>query len=251
MNNKLKVIIIDDEVLAREIIKKYLQNHPDIEIVCECINGFEGIKAINEASPDIIFLDIQMPKLTGFEMLELIDKKPVIIFTTAHDHYAIKAFEVNAIDYLLKPFPQNRFDEAIKKAKLQLSSEQTDAPLIENLIKHNDDNIEYIDRVIIKDGSKISIIETDSIKWFEAQDDYVMIYSGEGKFLKQKTMRFFEDHLDPEEFIRIHRSYIVKIKEIKQIELLEKESYQVKLKEGKALPVSKTGYSKLKVVLAN
>jgi len=252
MMNSKKVIIVDDELLAREIIKKYLSHHSEFEVIAECVNGFEGIKAINELLPDIIFLDIQMPKLTGFEMLELIDKKPVIIFTTAYDQYAIKAFEVNAIDYLLKPFSQDRFDEALKKALLQLSTEQAPAQQpIENLIKLNDSNIEYIDRVIIKDGSKISIVETEFIKWIEAQDDYVMIYAESGKFLKQKTMKYFEDHLDPIDFLRIHRSYIVRIKEIKQIELLEKESYQVKLKDGKSLPVSKTGYSRLKEVLAN
>ena len=251
MQNKIKVIIIDDELLARQIIVKYLSVYDDVEIICECQNGFEGIKAVNEFNPDIIFLDIQMPKLNGFEMLELIDKKPIIIFTTAYDQYAIKAFEVNAIDYLLKPFPQNRFDEAVKKARLQLTSGQVETPKLDNLLKHSEENIEYIDRIVIKDGSKISIIETDSIRWLEAQDDYVMINSSEGKYLKQKTMKYFEDHLDPDDFIRIHRSYIVKIKEIKQIELLEKESYQVKLKEGKSLPVSKTGYAKLKEVLAN
>lgn len=251
MQNKIKVIVIDDELLARQIILKYLSVYADIEVICECTNGFEGIKAVNEKEPDIIFLDIQMPKLDGFEMLELIDKKPVIIFTTAYDQYAIKAFEVNAIDYLLKPFAQDRFDEAVKKARLQLSAGTADSPKIENLVKHNEKNIEYIDRVVIKDGSKISIVETELIKWIEAQDDYVMIYAEEGKYLKQKTMKYFEDHLDPLDFIRIHRSYIVKIKEIKQIELLEKESYQVKLKEGKSLPVSKTGYAKLKEVLSN
>jgi two-component system, LytTR family, response regulator len=250
-NKKIKIIIIDDEQLARSIIKKYLEPYQDIEIAAECANGFEGIKAVNELSPDLIFLDIQMPKLTGFEMLELLDKKPAIIFTTAFDQYAIKAFEVNAVDYLLKPFPQARLDEALKKAKAQIESAVTEAPQIENLIRHNEANIEYIDRIIIKDGSKISIVQTDSIKCIEAQDDYVMVYSDEGKFLKQKTMKFFEDHLNPKEFIRIHRSYIVKIQEIKQIELLEKESYQVKLKDGKTLPVSKNGYSRLKVVLSN
>jgi len=251
MNNTLKVIIIDDELLARQIIKKFLSSDPEVEVLCECADGFEGIKAVNEFNPDIIFLDIQMPKLNGFELLELIDKKPVIIFTTAYDQYAIKAFEVNAIDYLLKPFAQSRFDEALKKAKAILSSGQEELPQIDDLIKLADDSKEYIDRVVIKDGPKISIVETESIRWIEAQDDYVMIYAGEGKFLKQKTMKYFEDHLDPDDFLRIHRSYIVKIKEIKQIELLEKESYQVKLREGKSLPVSKSGYSKLKDVLAN
>ncbi|MFO7447071.1 MAG: LytTR family DNA-binding domain-containing protein, partial [Ignavibacteriaceae bacterium] len=160
-----------------------------------------------------------------------------------------KAFEVNAADYLLKPFSEDRFNEAVEKAKVYMNKKSANIKMIQSLIKHNDARKEYLDRIVIKDGSKISIINAGTIKYIEAQDDYVMIYSSEGKFLKQKTMKYFEDHLNPYEFVRIHRSYISSISEIKKIELVEKESYQVHLKDGKNLPVSKTGYAKLKGIL--
>lgn len=248
MDKKIRTVIIDDENLARKIVKAYLRNYADIEIIAECSNGFEAIKVINEMKPDLIFLDIQMPKLTGFEMLELLDKPPVIIFTTAYDQYALKAFEVNAVDYLLKPFSEDRFKEAIDKAILHLGDKTSQKEKIEKIIQHFDDNIEYLERITNKSGSKISIIPVDKVQWIEAQDDYVMIHTPEGKFLKQKTMKYYEDHLNPNDFIRIHRSFIVKLTEIKQIELFEKESYRVSLKDGKNLPVSKTGYSKLKEI---
>jgi two-component system, LytTR family, response regulator len=248
MNDKIRAIIIDDEFLAREIIKKYIQHFPDIEILGECGNGFEGIKAINEKKPDLIFLDIQMPKINGFEMLELLVVVPVVIFTTAYDQYALKAFEVNAADYLLKPFSDERFDEAIEKARIFLKNKDKNDEIITNIVKHVDSKDEFLERIVIKTGSKIVIVPVEKIQWLEAQDDYVMLYSDEGKFLKQKTMKFFEDRLNPGDFIRIHRSYIVNITRVKQIELFEKETYRVLLNNGQTLPVSKTGYSKLKEI---
>ncbi len=248
MNNKIKVVLIDDENLAREIVKKYLGAYSELELLAECTNGFEGIKAINELKPDIVFLDIQMPKITGFEMLELLEEKPIIIFTTAYDQYALKAFEVSAIDYLLKPFGEDRFREAVEKALERLKDKKPFIDGLNNLENTVASRNEYLERVVVKTGAKISIIPTDKLNYLEAQDDYVMLYTDEGKFLKQKTMRFFEDHLDPAEFIRIHRSYIVKLKKVKQLELFEKESYRALLNDGKSLPVSKSGYSKLKEI---
>lgn len=248
MENKIRTVIIDDENLARKIVKAYLKNYPNIEVIGECTNGFEGIKVINEMKPDLIFLDIQMPKLSGFEMLELLDKPPVIIFTTAYDQYALKAFEVNAVDYLLKPFSEERFRESIDKAILHIGDKGAQKEKIDKIIQHFDENTEFLERITYKSGPKISIIPIDKVQWIEAQDDYVMIHTTEGKFLKQKTMKFYEDHLNPNDFIRIHRSYIVKLTEIKQIELFEKESYRVVLKDGKTLPVSKTGYVKIKEI---
>jgi two-component system LytT family response regulator len=245
----LRAIIIDDEHLAREVLKKYLSGYDNIELAAECSNGFEGIKEINEQKPDIIFLDVQMPKINGFEMLELLDDPPVIIFTTAFDQYALKAFEANAVDYLLKPFSKERFDEAIERAYLFVNKRPENKEAVSRLSEHIDKETESLERVIIKDGSKISIVPAENIKWIEAQDDYVMIHTAEGKFLKQKTMKYFEAHLSPDNFVRIHRSYIVSVNEIKNIELLEKESYQIHLKDGDKLPVSKTGYSKLKEIL--
>jgi two-component system LytT family response regulator len=249
MSVNYTAVIIDDETLAREITKKYLANHEDISVSAECSNGFDAIKKINELTPDLIFLDIQMPKLNGFEMLELLENPPVIIFTTAFDQFALKAFEANAADYLLKPFSLERFDEAIQKAFVRLRSKTPQTGLIKKLIEQNDEKKEFLERIVIKNGPKISIIPVQDVNYLEAQDDYVMIYSSEGKFLKQKTMIFFDEHLDPKDFIRVHRSYIVAVKGIKKIELLEKESYQVILQDKTAIPVSKTGYEKLKEIL--
>lgn len=245
---KARAIIIDDESLAREIIKKYLSANDKIELISECSNGFEGLKAINEKKPDIVFLDIQMPKITGFEMLELIEEMPVVIFTTAYDQFALKAFEVNATDYLLKPFSLERFNEALDKALFLLKDKKSSKENVEKLIGQIDKKEEFLERIVVKTGSKISIIPIENLRWLEAQDDYVMMHTSEGKFLKQKTMKYFEDHLNPEDFIRIHRSYIVKLSQIKQIELFEKESYHVILNDGTSLPVSKNGYAKLKEI---
>lgn len=246
MNNKIRAVIIDDETLGREIIIKYLEKFKSIEIVSECSNGFDGVKAINELKPDLVFLDIQMPKLTGFEMLELIDDLPVIIFTTAFDQYALKAFEVNATDYLLKPFSEDRFADALKKAISKLENKNPIQKQIAELSKTNISGQEYIDRVVVKTGSKINIIPIEQVKYIEAQDDYTMLYCQNGKYLKQKTMKWFEDNLDGNDFIRIHRTYIVKTSEIKQIELAEKDTYKVILLDGASLPVSKSGYQNLK-----
>ncbi len=249
MKEKISTVIIDDESLGRQIVRKYLTSHSDFEITAECSNGFEGVKKINELNPDIVFLDIQMPKLTGFEMLELLDNPPVIIFTTAYDQYAIKAFEVNAADYLLKPFSAERFGEALKKAKLLLKNKSRGSEIISGLITHTQETTDYLERIVIKDGSKIHIIPVDTISCIEAQDDYVMIHSSVGSLLKQKTMKYFEEHLSPDDFLRIHRSYIAAISRIKKIELVEKESYQLILDDGTRLPVSKSGYDKLKSIL--
>ncbi len=249
MNQQINAVIIDDELLAREVVKKYVTEFPGITITAECTNGFEGLKAINELKPDLLFLDIQMPKITGFEMLELIDNPPAIIFATAYDHYALKAFEVNAADYLLKPFSQERFNEAVNKTLQRLGNASHQKQINESILDHNNQNSEYLERVVTKSGSKIIIIPIENLNFIEAADDYVMLHSEEGKHLKQKTMKFFEDKLNPSHFIRIHRSYIVPVNRIKQIELVEKETYRLHLKSGEKLPVSKSGYAKLKEVL--
>ncbi|MBZ0180694.1 MAG: LytTR family transcriptional regulator DNA-binding domain-containing protein [Melioribacteraceae bacterium] len=246
---KIKVVVIDDERLARDILKNYIHEHPQLEIIAECQNGFEGIKVINEQKPDLIFLDIQMPKITGFEMLELIDDPPFVIFTTAYDQYAIKAFEVNAVDYLLKPFAYDRFDEALNKALEKIKSNSQAVETITAIDKAMDETVEFLERIVVKDKQNISIIPVSDIIYLEAQSDYVQIVSRQGKFLKQKTMKFFEKHLNPQNFVRIHRSYISSISNIKQLQLLEKETYKATLTTGEKLPVSKTGYSKLRQLL--
>jgi len=243
----ISAIILDDEELARQITKKYLEAYPQIEIVAECADGFEGIKAIQQFKPQILFLDIKMPKLDGFEVLELIDSKPEVIFTTAHDEFAIKAFEQNAVDYLMKPFSRERFASALNKAIARIETEVKAPAKIEDVQEQI--NAEKLNRIVIRNGSNIKIIPIDSVQYIEAQDDYVMIYSTEGKFLKQQTMKYYETCLDPAYFIRIHRSYIVRIEQIKQIEPYEKDSFIVKTLTGAKLNVSKSGYKKLKEIL--
>jgi len=247
MEEKIRTIIIEDEQLARNLLKNYLGGLENIEIVAECENGFEGIKAINELKPALIFLDIQMPKLTGFEMLELLDHKPEIIFTTAYDQYALKAFEFNAADYLLKPFSKDRLLDAIGKVTERIQKQESTPELIENLTNFPKD--EFLDRVVVKDRHKIHIIPVDKIRYIESLDDYVLIYTKEGRHTKQKTMKYFETALNPSEFIRIHRSYIVKVDEIAEIQQYEKESYIVILHDKTKLKVSKSGYKNIKDIL--
>jgi two-component system LytT family response regulator len=240
----IKTIIVEDEKLARDLIKDYLKVHQDFELIGEYEDGFSGLKAINEKKPDLIFLDIQMPKLTGFEMLEVLEHHPAIIFTTAYDQFALKAFEHNALDYLLKPYSRDRFTEAVGKARDRVKS--GDGASIKQLVEHRDQQEEEIHRVVVKSRSKIHVIPVDDIIYLEAQDDYVMIYTHDSKHLKQKTMKFFEAHLPAGDFVRIHRSYIARLSEISQMQLYEKESYIVILKNGVKLPVSKSGLPKLK-----
>jgi two-component system, LytTR family, response regulator len=246
----IKAIIIEDEQPARDLVKHYLKEHQNIEVVAEFSDGFSGLKGINEFKPDLVFLDIQMPKLTGFELLELLDSYPQIIFTTAYDQYAIKAFEMNAVDYLLKPFSQERFSQAVNKVQ-NLNNKAEQQGKVQNLTKHLSDEVEQLDRVVVKFGNKIKVIPVDDILYIESQDDYVMIYTSEGKYLKQQTMKYFEIHLDSGIFIRIHRSYIANINSIKQLELYEKNSYLAVLSNGAKLKVSDSGYKHLKNVLKN
>ncbi|WP_158795756.1 LytTR family DNA-binding domain-containing protein [Pedobacter sp. L105] len=241
----IRTILIDDEPLARDVVKHYLKNFPDIEIVAECSDGFEGLKAIAQHHPDFIFLDIQMPKINGFEMLELVDQPPVVIFTTAFDEYAIKAFEVNAADYLLKPIDQDRFDQAMHKLPARLKQTELIPELLETAAmspaQHN--------RIVVKTNGVIKILPVADIHYFEADDDQVKISTTEGNFYKNKTMSFFEQTLDSDQFIRIHRSYLINLAQVSKIELKEKDNYVVLLKSGIWLPVSKTGYLKLKTSL--
>ncbi|MFW5644733.1 MAG: LytR/AlgR family response regulator transcription factor [Bacteroidota bacterium] len=244
----IKAVLIDDEEMAREIISDYLEDFEDIEVVAHCDDGFSGLKAIQDKNPDLVFLDVQMPKLTGFEMLEVLDEKPAIIFTTAYDQYAIQAFEQNAVDYLLKPFSPERFNAAVKKAISRIR-EGTERPEKEKLREHLDEKEEYKNRVVVKYRKEIRIIPVNQINYIEAHDDYVMIYTEKEKFLKQKTMKYFESHLDPGEFVRLHRSYIVRVDRIARIEPYEKSNFIVVLKDDKSLPVSKSGFTKLKSIL--
>lgn len=247
MTEKLRTIIVEDEELARSLMKSFLKSNDKIEIIAECENGFEGIKTINELKPDLVFLDIQMPKITGFEMLELLEYKPQIIFATAYDEYALKAFEFNAADYLLKPYSKERLFEAVDKVASKIESEGKTSDVAERI--SNFPRREFLDRVVVKDRHKINIIPVDQIRYIESMDDYVMIYTKTSRHMKQKTMKYFEGALNSKNFTRIHRSYIVKVEEIHEIQQYEKESYIVILHDKTKLKVSKTGYKNLKAVL--
>ena len=243
-----KVIIIDDEPLARSIVIEYIQHFPDLVVSQVCSNGFEGIKAIQQYKPDLIILDIQMPKINGFEMLELIENPPAVIFATAFDEYAIKAFEAHAIDYLLKPFNQDRFEKAIKKWREQKNSsagEMQTKQLLDDVSLTAPQN----QRIVIKDGSKIKIIPVQDIFYLEAADDFVKVFTKEGYFLKNKTMSHFEQVLDPSQFVRSHRSYIVNLQQITRIDPYEKDNHVAILRSGAKVPVSRSGYPKLKAIL--
>ncbi len=241
----MKVVIIDDEPLARSMVKEYLAAYPDMQLAQECSDGFEGVKAIQQHQPGLIFLDIQMPKINGFEMLELIENPPSVIFTTAFEEFAIKAFETHAVDYLLKPFSKERFDKALQRFLQQKKGtpEQTQA-----LLETVSSSPAQASRIVLKDGGKIKIIPVPNIQYLEAADDYVKIYTQEGAFLKKKTMQHFEDILQ-QHFVRIHRSYIVNTQLITRIDPYEKDGHLVLLSTGARLPVSKAGYGKLKEVL--
>jgi two-component system, LytTR family, response regulator len=245
----LKAILIDDEQPARDLVRNYLKDYNDVEIITECADGFSGVKAINELKPDLVFLDIQMPKLTGFEMLELIEQAPLIIFITAYDQYAIKAFEMNAIDYLLKPFTKARFDQALQKAIQHLKEDRKSPDPVNRILSVMDEKPDLLQRIAVKSGQKINVISTDEIIYIGAEGDYVMIYTKDNRYLKEKTMKYMESHLDPMQFVRIHRSTILNVNFILRVEIYDKESYAVLLKNNVSLKASISGYKLLKNLL--
>jgi two-component system LytT family response regulator len=245
----IRALLIDDEPLARMVVREYLQGYPQIEVLQECGDGFEGLKAIQQYQPDLIFLDVQMPKINGFEMLELVDEQPAVIFTTAFDEYAIKAFETHATDYLLKPFSKDRFNKAIEKFLAQAPATAAPKKEQEQLLETASHSPAQHERIVVKTGTKVKIIPVADVQYLQADDDYVSVFTQEGSYLKNKTMSFFEQTLDGRQFVRVHRSYIVSVQEITRIDPYEKDSHLAILKSGAKIPVSKTGYVKLKQVL--
>lgn len=244
-SQNISVLIIDDEPLARQLIIRFLEPFNRITIVGECIDGLEAFKMIQEYKPDLIFLDIQMPRINGFELLEIIDNPPLIIFSTAHDEYAIKAFELNAIDYLLKPYNRERFNNATNKALKQIALGSIQQIPKDFAFQNNN----YLNRIVAKNGSNVQIIPTDSIVYLESADDYIFIHCEKGKILKQVRMKYYEEHLNPETFIRVHRSYMVNLEMVDKIELYSKDNYHLILKSGATIPASRNGYKKLKEYL--
>lgn len=239
----MKTILIDDEPLARSMLAELLEDEKDIEIVASCNDGFEGLKAIQEHQPDLIFLDIQMPKITGFELLELLENPPRVIFTTAYDEYALQAFEVNALDYLLKPINPDRLQKALEKVRGQ--AKQPEEPAEGKILQLP----EQSQRIVVKDAGHIKIIPLPDVLYIEAADDYVKVTTADKYYLKHQRMAHFEAQLPAHQFVRIHRSYIVNVQHIHKVELYEKEQYCVILRNGAKLPVSRNGYTKLKQVL--
>jgi two-component system LytT family response regulator len=237
----LRAIIVDDEELARGFLREMLALHPDIEVVAECPNGFEAVKAIGDARPDLLFLDVQMPKLDGFEVLELIEPGPVVIFVTAYDEYAMRAFDAHAVDYLLKPFSRARFDLALERARLRLGEHRPPPELGPSARAPG----ERPQRIVVKDGPRVHVIPIDRLDYAEAQDDYVALHSGGRSYLKQQPIASLESQLDPARFVRIHRSVIVNLERVARIEPYGKESRIAILADGARLPVSRSGYARL------
>jgi two-component system LytT family response regulator len=241
MQNTLRAIIVDDEELARGFLREMLATHAEIEIAAECPNGFEAVKAIGQARPDLLFLDVQMPKLDGFEVLELIDPGPVVIFVTAYDQYAMRAFDAHAVDYLLKPFSRERFELALERARLRLAGHNPRVSLAAEARAPG----QRPQRIVVKDGPRVHVIPIDKLDYAEAQDDYVALHSAGKSYLKQQPIASLEALLDPARFVRIHRSVIVNLERVARIEPYGKESRIAILADGVRLPVSRAGYARL------
>jgi two-component system, LytTR family, response regulator len=247
MKRKIGVLIVDDEELARQLLRELLRSHPEMEILAECANGFEAVKAIAERKPDLILLDVQMPKLTGFDVLELIeDESMAVIFVTAYDQYAMKAFEVHAVDYLLKPVGQERFEAAVARAKERIGEKRPPAIQLAAAARPPQ---QFLERIVVKDGTRVTLIPVAKLDYVEAQDDYIALATHGAKHLKQQTIASIEAGLDPARFVRIHRSYIVNFERVVRIEPYGKNSRLAILADGTRLPVSRTGYARLKSLL--
>ncbi len=245
-DKRWKALIVDDEELARHVIREFLESHAEIDVAAECANGMEAVKAVAEHKPNLIFLDVQMPKLTGFDVLELIGTDVPVIFVTAYDQYAMRAFDVHAVDYLLKPIGRERFDAAVERAKTRLG-EKMPAPT--ELSAAARPAQQFLERLVVKDGTKVTLIPVGKLDYAEAQDDYVALATQGKKHLKQQTIAGLEACLDPANFVRIHRSYIVNLERVVRIEPYAKESRIAILADGARLPVSRAGYARLKVLL--
>ena len=245
MQARMRVAIVDDELLARSVLREYLARHDDIDIVAECANGFDAVKAIAELEPELVFLDIQMPRLDGFEVAELIGAKTKLIFVTAYDQYALKAFECHALDYLLKPFSEQRFDQALAHARANRSTPDT----VQMVAREAATRAAPLDRVLIRDGAKVHVIASARIDYIEAQDDYISIRSEGKSYLKSQRLSELEIQLDPAKFLRVHRSYLLNIDGIHRIEAATKDSHVAILRDETRIPVSKAGYQKLRLLV--
>jgi two-component system LytT family response regulator len=245
-SKKITAIIVDDEKLGRQLIQEYIFNNTKIEVIAECCDAHEAYDAITKYKPDLVFLDIQMPEINGFELLDMLDDIPQIIFSTAYDQYAIKAFEVNAIDYLLKPYDEERFQVALERAIKNIRDSHRSQTQIEELLQSIHTPASYLDRILIKQSGKIVILSCNEIKWIEAMDDYVQLHTKTESYLVQQSMNTLEARLNPNQFIRAHRSYIVNIDAIQEIVSYSQGRYMLILKNKKEISLSRTGAKKLK-----
>jgi len=245
---KIAALVVDDEDLARLVLRELIQAHGELEIVAECANGFEAVKAVAEHKPDLIFLDVQMPKLSGFDVLELIGSETAVIFVTAYDQYAMRAFEVHAVDYLLKPIGRERFEAALERAKARVGAKSA-GPAGPELAAAARAPKQFLERIVVRDGTHVTVIPVGKLDYAEAQDDYVGLASAGKKHLKQQTIASLEACLDPEQFVRVHRSYIVNFERVARIEPYGKDSRLAILADGTRLPVSRAGYARLKILL--
>jgi len=241
----IKAIIVDDEELGRSIIQEYLTNHPQVEAIAECRDAHEALEAIDKHHPDLIFLDIQMPEINGFELLEMLDEHPRVIFSTAYDQYALKAFEVNAVDYLLKPYDAERFNLALERAIHSIQSDQSPDDTIKKLLQTIQTSPQYLERLLIKQAGRIVIISCKEIHSIKALDDYAEIATAKQSYLIQQSLNHLEQRLNPDQFVRVHRSYIVNIDAIRDIVALSSSRYKLFLKDGNEIFVSRSGYKKL------
>jgi two-component system LytT family response regulator len=244
---KMRIVIVDDEELARRLLREYLSAYDDVEVVAECANGFEAVKAVTDLKPDLMLLDIQMPRLDGFEVLELVGREVGVIFVTAYDQYALRAFEVHAVDYLLKPFAEDRLRAALDRARSRVAAKALVAPAQLSVMARPAGS--HLERVAIRDGANVHVIPVSKIDYIEAQDDYVCFRAEGKRYLKQQTLAEIETALDPEQFVRIHRSYILNIDRLAKLELYAKDSHAAILRDGTRLAVSRSGYARLNAVL--
>ncbi|MES2041405.1 MAG: LytTR family DNA-binding domain-containing protein [Pseudomonadota bacterium] len=247
MNKRLQVLIVDDEELARRLSLEYLRSHLDIEVIGECETGQEAVDAISKLNPDLVLLDIQMPQLSGLEVLEVTGRRSGVIFTTAYDQYALKAFDLHAVDYLLKPFSQQRFDEALSKAR-KLLAEQTpsSAQAIQTLVTQQSEKLQ---RLLIRDRGQVHVVPLESIDYVEAQDDYILIHAAGKSYMKTQSLSDLEAQLDASKFVRVHRSFLLQISALQAIEKTSKDSQVAVLKSGAQVPVSRAGNERIRALL--
>jgi two-component system, LytTR family, response regulator len=245
MSETIRAVIVDDEELARQMLREFLANHPEIKIIAECTNGFDAVKVVTETNPDLLFLDVQMPKLNGFEVLELIGTDRAIVFVTAYDEYAIRAFDIHAVDYLMKPFGEDRFETALRRVKERLGGKMPPPADLSAIARQPG---QFPERIVVRDGTRVHIIPVSKLDFVEAQDDYIALCAEGKKHLKQQTISGLENVLDPSRFVRIHRSYIVNLERVTKIEPYGKDNHVVVLSNGTQLPASRSGYARLRAV---